>query len=357
MFFRTFNPGPSQVSDATKDDIREALERNIVGISHRSTAFSQIGEEAIVGLRTYFKVPDSYHILFTSSATDAMELVIRNLVKTDTFHFTNGNFSELFAHVSEAFGKTAHVNAVGWGQQNNFATTQIPASAEIVTLTYNETSTGVMANNAAVHSLSKRGHNGLLVVDITSAAGCVPLEISDADVWLFSVQKGMGLPAGLGVLFISPRAFERSQHQEQTGLFNFSKMVDHVSNYQTIQTPNVLAIYLLAKQLERWNQSSALHNFTETNAKAALVNTFVDQHVSLNYFVEAAAVRSTSTVCIKAAPEIINAIHRAGEAERLIIGGGYGRLKPTTIRIATFPALERADITHLIEVITPAVQV
>ncbi|HUC20656.1 MAG TPA: aminotransferase class V-fold PLP-dependent enzyme [Candidatus Polarisedimenticolaceae bacterium] len=355
MFYRTFNPGPSQVTEATKEDVREALKHNIIGISHRSTAFKEIAEQAVMGLRHYFKVPDDYHVLFSSSATEAMELVVRNLVASESFHFTNGNFSELFARISESLGKITATDAVPWGRQNNTDLVKIPGSAEIVTLTYNETSTGVTADAAMVDNLHRRVNETLFVVDITSAAGCVPLDIPQADVWLFSVQKGMGLPAGLGVLFISPKAFERSQRQKQTGIFNFSKMVDHITNYQTIQTPNVLGIYLLARQLERWNRLPRAFNFTETRAKAGLLDKFVNRHDRLAYFVKDPKFRSKTVVCLEAAPEIIGLIHKTAEAEGLIIGGGYGKLKPTTVRIANFPALERSDIQHLIDVITPAV--
>jgi phosphoserine aminotransferase len=357
MFYRTFNPGPSQVSDDTKADIREALNRNIIGISHRSAAFKTITEEAVVGLRTYFKVPDDYHVLFSSSATEAMELVVRNLVEHKSFHFTNGHFSELFARISESVGKQALANAVDWGRQNNIETAKIPLSADIVTLTYNETSTGVIANKSMVRDVRQGLGKTLLVVDITSAAGCVPFSISDADVWLFSVQKGMGLPAGLGIMFVSPRAYERALHQKHAGIFNFERMVDHISTYQTVQTPNVLGIYLLAKQLGRWNKQLLGFNFTETEVKAKMLDAFIASRQQLAYFVETPAFRSPTTICIKAEPSVIESIHTAAKAEQIIIGAGYGKLKPNTCRIANFPALERSDMEYLIQVLTPAVSV
>src|SRR4051812_8058518 len=119
MFHRTFNPGPSQVSDDVKADLLAAGEQNIVGISHRSDACRQIVESAANGLRRYFKLPDDYHVLFTGSATEAMELTIRNLVENESFHFTNGHFSELYARASAAFGKRVFSDKVDWGQLNN----------------------------------------------------------------------------------------------------------------------------------------------------------------------------------------------------------------------------------------------
>jgi phosphoserine aminotransferase len=354
VFHRTFNPGPSQVSDNVKADLLTASEQNIIGISHRSDACRQIVESAVSGLRRYFKVPADYHVIFTGSATEAMELTIRNLVQRQSFHFTNGHFSELFAHISTAFGKEALTDQAAWGELNNHAKAEIPKTAGIVTLTYNETSTGVTCTNQNVRQLRRRTADSLLVVDITSAAGCVPLEIDQADVWLFSVQKGMGLPSGLGIIFLSPRALERSQQLHHAGLFNFERMAEQIAKHETIQTPNVLGIYLLAKQLERWNKPGAPSNYQATKQKAAILEEFINSHEQLNYFVKEPAARSQATVCIESTPEAIAGMHQAAKSADLVLGAGYGKLKDFTCRVATFPALTTDDIKLLVKTLSGA---
>jgi phosphoserine aminotransferase len=355
MFHRTFNPGPSQVSEAVKADLITAGEQNIVGISHRSDACRRILESAASGLRRFFKVPDDYHIIFTGSATEAMELTVRNLVQEQSFHFTNGHFSELFAKVSGAYGKQASVYKAEWGQLNDFAKTTIPKDAEIITLTYNETSTGVSCSNKDVRNLYKRAGDAILVVDITSAAGCVPLEIDQADVWLFSVQKGMGLPSGLGIIFLSPRALERSKRLKHAGLFNFQRMAEQSVKHETIQTPNVLGIYLLGKQLDRWNAVGSETIFHATKAKAELLGEFIGHHKELDYFVKDPKARSQTVMCIEAAPQTIQKMHQAAKAADLVLGSGYGKLKDFTCRIATFPALTLEDNEQLIAVLEAGV--
>jgi phosphoserine aminotransferase len=354
MFHRTFNPGPSQISEAVKADLLKAADDNIAAISHRSDACRQIVEQAVTGLRQYFQVPADYHVLFTSSATEAMELVTRNLVDRESFHFTNGRFSELFAHISEAFGNKVVSDGVEWGKLNQFSAVKIPASAEIATLTYNETSTGVTCSNQTVRALRRRLKSQTLVVDATSVAGCLPLEINQADVWLFSVQKGMGLPSGLGIIFISPTALERSRRLHHAGLFNFERMAEQMDKHETIQTPNVLGIYLLARQLERWNQAPKDANFTATEAKAKLLGDFINKHGPLTYFVKEPAARSQTTVCIQAPEPTIQAMHQAAKDANLILGSGYGKLKSFTCRVATFPALTTNDVDQLIEVLEAA---
>jgi phosphoserine aminotransferase len=355
MFRLTFNPGPSQVSDAVKADMAYAAKHNIVGISHRSQECLDITRQAVEGLRTYFKVPADYHVIFTSSATEALELVVRNLVEKESFHFTNGHFSELFAKVSRSFGRTANTDAVEWGEQNDFAGATIPDTAEIVTLTYNETSTGVSCTPQDLKTLRGRLKGRLLVADITSAAGCVELDISQADVWLFSVQKGMGLPSGLGVLFISPAALNRAKELHPAGLFNFASMTEKMSEHQTLQTPNVLGIFLLARQLERWNKLPGDANYKATDAKAALIEKFIESHPKLSYFVSDPSARSKTAVCVAAEPATIVAMHQAAKAADIVLGAGYGKIKDTTCRVATFPALSQADVQELLDVLAPAV--
>jgi phosphoserine aminotransferase len=355
MFHRTFNPGPSHISDEVKADIAAATEQNILGISHRSSTFIDITRHAAEGLRKYFAVPADYHVVLTSSATEALELTIRNLVEKESFHFTNGHFSEFFARTSKSFGKNAIVDEAEWGELNDYDKSVIPDSSEIVTITYNETSTGTTCSNQTIRMLHERLSEQLLVVDATSAAGCVPLVISDADVWLFSVQKGMGLPSGLGVIFISPRALKRSKWLHHAGIFNFNNMAEKMADFQTIQTPNVLGIYLLAKQLERWNASDAPSNYKATETKAKLLDDLINKSQKLEYFVKQPSARSKATVCIQAQPETVQRMHQAAQSADLVIGSGYGKLKPNTCRIATFPALSAADINLLIDVVQPVV--
>jgi phosphoserine aminotransferase len=354
MFHRTFNPGPSQISDAVKADIATASEQNIIAVSHRSDVFADITREAIVGLRQYFQVPEDYQILFAPSATEAMELIIRNLVARESFHFTNGHFSELFARVSKSFGKTTAIDAAMWGEQNDHAAAVVPKSADIIALTYNETSTGAICPPEIVSNLRQRWADQLLVVDITSVAGCIPIGISAADVWFFSVQKGMGLPSGLGVLFLSPRAMERSKLLRHAGLFNFGHMAEKMAQHQTLHTPNVLGIYLLAKQLGRWNQPGASDNYKETRAKAKLLDQFISNHAALSYFVKDKRYRSPTSVCLTAESKVIERLDTAAKAHQLVLGAGYGKLEAETCRIATFPALSQDDIKLLISALDSA---
>ncbi|NJP04097.1 hypothetical protein HC823_02490 [Candidatus Gracilibacteria bacterium] len=132
----TFNPGPSQISAEIKQDIIDLAQTNILESSHRSEIFSALSERTIEGLKRFLHIPEGYTILYTSSATDAMEQTIRRLVKQNSFHFTSGNFSKKFYEMARDMGKNAGEDAAEWGELNDFRNTDIPSETELITITY-----------------------------------------------------------------------------------------------------------------------------------------------------------------------------------------------------------------------------
>jgi len=351
----TFNPGPSKLSEHTKNDIREALDLGIPEMSHRSAQFTEMSGKTLKGLRTFFGIPEGYRVFYTASATEAMELTIRNLVRRKSAHFTCGRFSELFAEISEANGKETQRISAPWGESPAYDPTAVSADAELITITANETSTGAMCTNADITRIRAGRPDALLAVDITSIAGMNVLQIAEADVWLFSVQKGFGLPSGLGILIVSPRAFERSLElqrsgENRVGTFTFEAM-DRLMlrGAQTVCTPNVLDIFLLGRTLARWNRAGGLQEKErQTRAKATLLYEAVQSHPKLRCFVQAPEARSISVACIEAEPRVIAHVHAMAREENLLLGKGYGKLRESTLRLALFPAITEDDVRSVL---------
>lgn len=351
MFKITFNPGPSQISPTTKEDIHTAIQEGILEMSHRSKDFDAMSKAAIENLRQFLIIPPEYLVFYTSSATEAMELTLRHCVAKKSFHFTNGNFSEYFAQISHALGKTAESDRAEWGTQNNFSNVTVPQDTELITITANETSTGVMCTDENIATIRKKHPEKLLAVDITSNGGVVNYTIQNADIWLFSVQKCFGLPAGLGILIMSPRAMERAIHY--TGIFSVQNMNAKMKEkYETIQTPNVLGIYLLAKQMERWNKKGGIkQKEQETRTKAQKIYDFFHQK-KYEIFVKEKVYQSISVITIAADPLRIEKLHESCKKEGIILGKGYGKIKEKTFRISNFPAIIEDDLEALFRVVS-----
>ena len=117
----TFAPGPSQISPETRADARQALEDGVLSMSHRSAGFDALSADTVAQLRRFLGIPPDYRVLYAASATDAMQMLVRNCSRRSTFHWTCGAFSELFARVSAAEGRDATQGAVPWGEANGIA--------------------------------------------------------------------------------------------------------------------------------------------------------------------------------------------------------------------------------------------
>tara|TARA_R110000868_G_scaffold218576_1_gene468879 strand:+ start:20949 stop:22034 length:1086 start_codon:yes stop_codon:yes gene_type:complete len=355
-FDLTFAVGPTQISDAVKSDAMHSFSNNFLSVSHRGPEFTEISKHTVEQLRTYLNVPSDYEIFYTASATDAWETCAKNLVEKEAFAFTCGHFSEAFEKCLQAWGKKCYVNAATWGEINDFKNVTIPKTAELITLCHNETSTGVTCQQSDIEFLQKQNPQSLLAVDITSSVGCGIYNISDADVWYFSVQKGLGLPSGLGVMIVSPKAMERSKlllkKGNPQGFFNFSNMQKQMAGdkYQTISTPNIFAIYLLGKQLERFNLDGNQKINQTTLARAQKVYDFFDNHTKVKPFIEKKIHRSPYTICVEVNEEDLKNYKIKAAQKGIQLGSGYGALKNSTLRIANYPAITDKDMEKLYDI-------
>jgi len=360
MFTTTFNPGPSQISAATKADIGTAVDERLLEISPRSAQFSDISTQCITELKKLLGVPDDYRVFYLDSASQAWHSIVCNIVAKNSFHFINGAFSEKFAKASQLLGKNVENMLVDWGKQQNFNETKGLNAHELITVCANETSTGVKLSPQDLQQVRQKTKEALLAVDITSCAGAVELPIQAADLWYFSVQKCFGLPAGLGVLIVSPRAYERSlqlseRKENKAGMWQWSKLEKPMveKNHQTPQTPNILNIYLLAQQCARWNEAGGLKNIVaDTEAKMELLSAWVESQADLDFFVADPEHRSSTVLAVKAKPEVITAMKARAQAAGLILGSGYGKTKAEVFRVANFPSISKNEIEQLIQTLS-----
>ena len=344
----TFNPGPSKLTNSAKENICKAIDNNILEISHRSLQFSQISQQAIDGLRKYFSIPNNYKIFYTSSATEAMQLSILNCCVQKSFHFVNGAFSKKFLETSQLLNKDAAAFKADLGEICNYDL-NIPTDTDFISITHNETSTGYMCSMDDINKIRNNNQEATLAIDITSSAGATEVDISKADIWLFSVQKCFGLPAGLGIMIVSPKAFQKSLQSSTAGIYSFESMDAKMDKkYQTIQTPNVLNIYLLAEILKEWNNQGGIQNIIKkTNNKYSQIEEIINDSKELDFFIESPSNRSKTVVCVKASEKIVTKIHEKAKQNNIILGKGYGKIKPNTFRIANFPAITENDIKQL----------
>ena len=205
-----FTPGPSQLYFTVADHAREAFREGIPSLSHRSKKFEAISRQATDGLRELLKVPAGHFIFFTSSATEIWERILQNLVEETSFHLVNGSFSKRFHEIGLQLGKNAQKVEVpsGQGFQGDIG---IPDNTELLAVTHNETSTGVSLPVPWIHGLKEKQPQVLLAVDAVSSLPYPDFDLRVVDSLFFSVQKGFGLPAGLGVWIVNERCIAKAE--------------------------------------------------------------------------------------------------------------------------------------------------
>lgn len=336
-----FTPGPSQLYPTVADHMRVALEAGIFSISHRSKEFEAIFAETTDELKRLLGIPDSHSIFFAGSATEWMERILENCVQKTSFHFVNGAFSKRFFEIAQELKKEPHVLEVPAGQSFDFEQASIPSDTELICCTHNETSTGVALPMESIYALKERYPEALVVVDIVSSAPYVTIDWARIDAAFFSVQKGFGLPAGLGVIILNERCLARARQLESQGspvgsYHRFSALTKYAAKRQTPETPNVPGIYLLGKVCADMNRLGIDSIRRDTETKARLMYDFFDRHAALHPFVKDLKARSNTVLAIDTAQP--QAVKKALAESGFIVGSGYGAHKDSQIRIANFPA-------------------
>lgn len=351
MFY--FTPGPSQLYPTVSKHLTKALEVDIASISHRSKQFQSIYQEVVENLTTIFKIPSGYQIIFGGSATQFMERSIQNLVAQESFHFVVGSFSRRFYEVARDLGKSPDQVRVELGQGVDLEAVEVPKSAELICFTHCETSSGVATPDEDIHHIADRYPEKLVAVDVVSSVPAANLDLSKIDSFLFSVQKGFGLPAGLGVWIVSPRAIEKAEkilaEGHSVGSYNALPLATTKSReFQTLETPNVLGIYLLAKVSRDMLDYGIEKIREETRQKAGLIYDYFDSHYTIKPYVKDKKYRAETVTVLECDNpiEIQDKFKEYGYA----LGGGYGEHKFKQFRIANFPAQTVAETKKILEI-------
>lgn len=348
-----FTPGPSQLYPSLRKHLDGAFDANIGSLSHRSTQFQELFSETTANLRQLLRIPQSHHIFFLASGTEAMERVIENLVDKESFHFVNGSFSKRFYATAQELRRKPIKIEAALGKGFDFFEEKIPASSELLCFTHNETSTGVMLSIEEIHRLKKMYPKKLVAVDIVSSAPYPALDFSLIDCAFFSVQKLFGLPAGLAVIILSPAALGTSLKLQQKGVHigsyhSFPSLAKYAEKNQTPETPPVLHIFLLNKIIQHMLESRLSVIRKNIEKQAELLYTFFDLHKKWKPFVVDKKYRSVTVITVETGEDTV-ALKKFLETRGIIVGGGYGVLKESQIRIANFPAVNMNEVNLLLK--------
>lgn len=349
-----FTPGPSQIYYTVPDHLKNAVKEDVMCISHRSTAFQNIFENTRASLKELLNIPDGYEIYFTSSANEIWERIIQNLVIDASHHFINGSFAKKFHQFALSYQKNSTATKVDDGADFNDLT--VPDTAELISVTLNETSIGFGFDQEKLKELRKANPDKLIALDGVSAFPAINMDLNLVDTAYFSVQKCFGLPAGLGVWILNQRCFEKYEKVKAAGVVtgSYHDLTDLKTNgdkNQTPETPNILGIYLLGKVCEDMLYRGTKMIQNDTIYKASILYQALESNPKFTPFIDQKTTRSKTVIvaeCIGGNKEILSTLASKG----FIIGKGYGSYKESHIRIANFPVHSKEQVEMICDIIS-----
>lgn len=354
-----FTVGPAELYPSCDRHYQEAFKLQIGSISHRSELFRKIYQHTDEQLRILLNIPSSHRIFFTSSASEIWERMLLNLVDEHSFHFVQGAFSRKFYDYAKKIQKRPSLFEVPDGQPfDDLSTLQIPSETELICFTQNETSSGIRVPEEIIHQIKSQHTKALVCCDIVSAVPYLQLDFSLVDSAFFSVQKGMGLPPGLGVWIVNEACIRKSEHLEALGRnigahFTLSAFEKNYKTFETPSTPNTMAIYVLGKVAEEMNRIgiSQLRQDTEEKFEALYQYILSEDRLQWTTDYKHHLSRTTIVVNSRLTAKSWNQTLRENQMQ---IAGGYGSFKDSQIRIANFPAISKHDVERLIHLMRKA---
>jgi len=343
----TFYPGPSKVYTEVPDYVQDAYNTGVLSINHRSPEFMEIFQRVTQLIKVKLDIPEDYIVVFNSSATECWEIICQSLVKEKSFHIYNGAFGAKWFRYAKSLVRAT--DSLKFNPEELPDIDELPVdNADLIALTHNETSNGTALTADWMQELRTYFPDTLISVDATSSMAGVELPWKTADVWFASVQKCFGLPAGMAVMVLSPRAIKQVQKIGNREYYNsLLNIYEQSQRYQTTHTPNVLGIYLLMRVLEDREPISTV-SARIVERYDGWINTLLNLRYVKSY-INNFQVRSKTVVPFQADKRVIDQIRQQAKAHGITLGNGYGELKETTLRIANFPAIADPEIHQLKE--------
>ena len=357
---RFFLPGPTEVSPG----VLAAQAQQMIG--HRGAAIKDLMAGIAKRLKPLFQT-DQPVIVSTSSATGLMEAAVLNgVLGRGVLSLVNGGFSDRFADIARMCGHEVDAWEVDWGQVHSpdeLADRLALGGYDAVTLSQSETSTGALEDLEAIARVVAQHEETFLLVDSVTGIGGVETR---PDEWgiefiLTGSQKALALPPGLAFGVASEEMMERSAKAPRRGwYFALDRLLRELETDQTPATPAISLLYALDYQLDRILEEGIEARWKRHLDMQQKTFEWVDEMKEAGSGVEILAAeghRSPTVTCITmpggegASAVTAEMLHRGW-----VIGGGYGKLEDSTIRIGHMGDHTVDELEALLEVLGEVLQ-
>jgi phosphoserine aminotransferase len=350
-----FGCGPSKVRPETLASLASEGAK-VMGTSHRQKPVKQVVARVRDGLRELFDLPVDYEVALGNGGTTCFwDAAAFGLIRERALHLSYGEFSNKFAKVTQGAPFLQDPIVIDAAPGDAPMPISDP-SADIVAWAHNETSTGVMV---PVHRVG----DGLVLVDATSGAGGLPVDVSESDVYYFAPQKSFAADGGLWIALMSPAARERVAEIDATPrwipeFLSLATALDNSAKDQTYNTPAVATLWMLADQVEWMNANGGLDWCVQrTTQSSSILYGWAEGAAFAEPFVKDQSKRSLVVGTIDFDEDVdAAAVAATLRANGIVDVEPYRKLGRNQLRVGLFPAIEPDDVLALTKCIDHVVE-
>ncbi len=344
-----FGCGPSKVRPEQLQALTTTAAA-LFGTSHRQAPVKNLVGRVRDGLRELFSLPDGYEVILgNGGATAFWDAAAFGLIDKKSLHLTFGEFSAKFASAVAAnpfVGDPIVIKA----DAGSAPEPQSDPSVDAIAWAHNETSTGVAV---PVRRPAGSGE-ALVLVDATSGAGGLPVDVREVDAYYFAPQKNFASDGGLWFALLSPAALARVEAIAASGrwvpeFLSLPIAIDNSLKNQTYNTPAIATLALMAEQIDWMNGNGGLDWAVKRTADSSQrLYSWAEASSYATPFVADPALRSQVVGTVDFADSVdAAAVAKILRANGIVDTEPYRKLGRNQLRIAMFPAIEPDDVEAL----------
>ncbi|WP_400159933.1 phosphoserine transaminase [Arthrobacter sp. BPSS-3] len=349
-----FGAGPSKVRPEQMEALASAS-ATLLGTSHRQAPVKNLVGSVRSGLSDFFRAPEGYEVVLgVGGSTAFWDVASFGLVENKAQHLSFGEFGSKFAAATNKAPFLAESSIIK-AEPGTRPEARAETGVDVYAWPQNETSTGVAA---PVRRVAGADEGSLVLVDATSAAGGLDVDVAESDVYYFAPQKNFASDGGLWLGLFSPAALERAARVKASGrwipdFLDLQTAIDNSRLNQTYNTPALATLVTLDAQV-RWLNASGGLDFAaaRTADSAGRIYRWAEASSFATPFVTDPADRSNVIATIDFDESVdAAAIAKVLRANGIVDTEPYRKLGRNQLRIATFVAIEPDDVSALLECI------
>jgi phosphoserine aminotransferase len=345
-----FGAGPSKIRPESLAALAKVGD-TYLGTSHRRPGVRHVVGQIREGLHQLFELPEGYEVVLgNGGATAFWDIATFGLIKERSQHLSFGEFSSKFASAAKD-APFLEAPTIIKSEPGTHPLPQPEKGIDVYALTHNETSTGVMMPIKRIEGVDA---DSLVLVDATSGAGGLEIDITQSDVYYFSPQKCFASDGGLWVGVFSPAAIDRVQQIKGSGRwiptsYDLTTAIENSRLDQTYNTPALVTLWLLADQIEWMNSNGGMKFTTSRTADSAQrLYTWAEKTDYTTPYVTDPDKRSNVIGTIDFDDSIdAELVAKTLRSNGIVDTEPYRKLGRNQLRIAMFPAIEPSDVEAL----------